>query len=1327
MRRTIGLNGEWDFMPDFAGLPPEEVVRTFQPENRKLSVPSSWRWMIDSGQSFQPYDLFGYPHPWNEAQSGVISRRFDIHREGEERVVLIFRGLLQAWAIYVNGQPAAAGEEGFLPLEVDVTSLVHEGDNNELRIWCGPFSRVETPAGSRQVTPSGSWFGNLARGPWQDVLLEYRPPAALKDVLIRTSHRQNMLSVSVSAGAAPGGALDGCEMTASVLDGDLPVKDLGASRLDGAGEASFEAHWPAARRWSPADPHLYTLQVDLRRSGKVLDSLVTRFGFREVWLDGPNFILNGVRINLRGDAWHYQGFVQQTREYARSWYRACQAAGLNFIRLHAMPYPSFYLDVADEEGMLIVDESAIYGSGKAIQADHPQFIAACRSHLAALVRRDRNHPSVVIWSMQNEMRWVDGRDGYKAAMGSLTRVIKDLDPTRPVSYDGDNRLVDPASQEIISMHYNIDGPVASWGREKPLIFGEHGPYHYVSPQAAAAFGGPEAYGSFERALEAIGLSERLFLEYARREGVTGVTPFNFIYYSTWPMPDEDLSLAWADLAAPGPKPGRIPAHSLSANNGLLPQGYPLVRLNPAATGLEAACKPVTIIPDQLNTAFYGGESVQRSFSIYNDTECPVQATLTYHLRGADGDLLAYGHDHFRQEPGERCTWEEIFFFPEVLEPERVTLWLELEHDDQLISQMELTYRVAPRVWKTEFSGPGVPRRIRVAYAGNERGYAMLSSLVPGIVRLKSITQQSLQKVHFLVLGPGVNGSPDALQPLLDGFVSRGGFLLVLEQERLALGDLTFSGRGFSLAWPSLPEHPILKGLSAEDLRFWGPDNPFAPDPVGLVANAFNRPTTGNFEPLLECGAGDFGWGGLLWTPLLLYHLGAGQAVFSQVELTRWFDTAPAAARLVNNLLEYGFAACDSPGSQNDLLETYLLTETGSPVDDLAEAFGLIFQRVRSLGRLPDRGLVVVDPAAIDSAAAVELHAWVARGGRAVVLPADPDQVPLLELLTGREVDLVEAPVYQLGAVPGPLTRGLAPFDLDWIEKVTYTPPPHANTVIGQYALEIERATPLLQSLDNPWEDFFVHGLDAEYVKMAIAAHHRRQSSLPYTYAAVLNQGDGLLVLIQVRCPPGNDKARRLYTRLLDNLGAQIDTPLLRTRKAESEEGLDGIMALAVEPHLDEAAMLAYFTAPDYLLNNLGEGVFGWMKRIDRTGGALTVPASAGKTWFLTAFIESAANHDPSQRAAGEVPDPSIVPDLSLEINCPFDLYVNGRCFAHTSDAPQGALKIEDVLLRQGAGPDSNRFVLVCRAPAVEDITLKAWFVSKFGEPLAGLRYLLTLD
>ncbi len=544
MRRTEILNGDWDFAPDHAGLGPAAALAAARWADRPVSVPSSWRWSIAPGLSFQPYDLFGYPKEWNEIQSGILRRTFTVDPPPDApRVVLVFKGILQKFALFVNGTLLAEGEESFLPIEVDVTATVRKG-TNEIAAWCGPFESRETPAGRKLLAPNGSWFAQLARGLWQDVLLEYRPAVSIDDACIRTSVRGASIEVEITVGTTSARPVTSL-VSIEVLDDQSSVLAWEAGTVTAApgipATVRTRRKWDSAVPWSPENPHLYTLRVTCDGKGG-RDIRTFRFGFREVWLEGHRFILNGTPVFLRGDAWHYQGFVMQTPEYARAWYRMCRETGINVVRLHAMPYPEFFLDAADEMGMLIIDESAIYGSSKITQCDDPAFIRKCRAHLRGLVRRDRNHPSVVIWSVQNEMRWVDGRDGWRDAMNGLVSAMRELDPGRPVSFDGDNRLVDPRDAEILSMHYTIDGTVARWTREKPLIFGEHGAWHYVSPQVCAGIVGPEAFTDFEACMDAIGLQEKLFIEYARRHEVTGITPFNIVNYSMQAMPPRDVLL-----------------------------------------------------------------------------------------------------------------------------------------------------------------------------------------------------------------------------------------------------------------------------------------------------------------------------------------------------------------------------------------------------------------------------------------------------------------------------------------------------------------------------------------------------------------------------------------------------------------------------------------------------------------------------------------------------------------------------------------------------------------------------------------------------------------
>ena len=1318
MNKPICLNGEWDFMPDYTSRSPEEAL-TQARWQEKIRVPSSWRWSIDLDADFQPFDLFGYPKEWNQAESGLLRRTFQADWEINQRPYLVLEGVLQRYAVFLNGYKLAESSESFLPLEIDLTGVARSGKENELTVWCGPHEHIETPAGRKLLAPNGSWFAQMGRGIWQDVFLEIRPDIAINDVFIKTSTRNKVIEVSVNLlnqRVLPPKASYPCLLMAQIWDGDRVVRQFIPQKVNlrsGSTKLIFYENWPDPILWSPENPHLYKLMIELVDANGTLDMYIQRFGFRESWFEGQKFFLNGTRVNLRGDAWHYQGFAQQSKEYALNWYKLCRQTGINFVRLHAMPHPRCYLEAADEAGMLIVDESAIYGSNKLVQADHPVFLEHCQEHLRTLVRRDRNHPSVILWSMQNEMRWVDGRDGYRVAMDRLTRAIKELDTSRPVSYDGDIRLVEEADPEIISMHYNIDGTIAGWERNKPLIFGEHGPWHYISPQVCSHLIGPRAYLDYKACLEGIGLDEELFIQHARREAVTGLTPFNIVHYNAWSLLPKDTPLEWDDLSRPGPKPRRIPAHALTLNNGLVTG--PLFNPNPSYAFIQRAFKPVTIHADQLDNSFYCNRGIQRSFSIYNDTEQAAEARLTFTLTAGNGSPLDSGQVEFKHQPGERHAWEYRLDLPEVSVREGLCLTLELYHSGQPVHRLEQTYWIYPQNLLTAQIDT---QDKTIAYLGTDESFALLSALLPGLKRLRSSDDELLASADVLLIGKNYAGKVKDTQDDLQEFLSRGGFVLVLEQNTFAPGELTLQERTFFRAFINLPGHPAFNGLTDEDLRFWHPENIHSPEARGLACRAFNKPTQGDMAILLECGAGDFGWGGLLWTPMLEYTHGAGRLLLSQLELVENFPRLPQAAILLRNLLAYALQV--EPLQRQTV---GLLAEEASPVVEFLELLGVEYQRIapRSLSSFDLHNWPLVVDASILSQVAPRLHKLAQGGARVLVFPARPGQEEALSKLAGSPVALQVAPVYQLQPTADPLAWGISAHDLYRIEKVTYTPDDHQNTVIAEYALQAQGCEPVFQDVHNPWAEFFVHKRDAEYQKVAIATQVEQHGFQPSPYAAVFRFGEGLVAFSQINLAM-DDKTRRIYTRLLANLGGAIRTPLLEAVKTDADYGIEAFMGLPVQPGQDEAAMQAYFSDPHFSLNNLGEGVFGWMKRVERRDGAISLPESAHKTCYLTVFVDSELNRDPSRRASNDLPDSSIVPDLFLEINCAFKLFINGELRANQEEPPESVIKVNDVTLHQGI----NRLALVCRSRE-GDVRLNAWFKSKSGEAVRGLRYRLTLD
>jgi len=1294
MRKQTCLNGEWNFTPFYDGFEPGEALDSPAPE-AVIRVPSSWRFRLAGSPErtypCQHYNLFDYPEEWNAADTGLLTRFVGARRQNGRRLRLVFHGILQSYRIYVNGRLALRGCEGFLPVEVDVTDFLPEDAAGfELAVWCGPFPTVMAVYGKKRVAPDGTWFAGMARGIWQDVFLEELPETHAGDCRVVTSTREKSIRIEAEIVNRSRGAKR-LAVRASILDGGETAKILESEQIPVAAgetaEAALSAPWPDAVCWSPEIPHLYGLKIAILDGGGETDLWETRFGFREVWAEGHKFFLNGKRMNLRSDAWHYQGFVQQTKAYALNWYRLAKESGINFIRLHGMPYPALYLEAADEAGMMLIGESAVYGSAKSIQADDPEFLENCRKHLEGVMRRDRNHPSIVMWSMQNEMRWVDGRDVYKRHIRPLMDAMERLDGTRLISCDGDNRLLDPKDFQVVSMHYNIDGTVAAWDKKLPLVFGEHGKWHYISPQVASDFVGQAAYRGFADAQRNLGLSEAMFIEYARKEEVTGVSPFNMVNYMMNAMPETDRFPADGDITAPGPHPRRIPAFSAPLNNGFYESEKPFCP-NEAQPFVKEAFAPVAVFADEYNDSFYAGETVTRRFTAYNDTSSDRDGLVRCRVcTGAEA--LSESENHFFHPAGEAYAFETGFQTPDVSERETVTLLAELFHDGVKAAACAKEYRIYPSSLKTE---PLPVEGRAFAYAGGEDGFRTVKALVPGAVRLERVTETALENTDVLIFHKNPKEKPSVLRPVLENFALRGGVIVMLEQDSFAFGAPELSGKKFPAAFVNDADHPILRGLGDADFRFWDGANPFGPACRGVTANAFKKPADGGCRILLECAEGDFGWGGLLWTPLAEYNIGGGKLVLCQLDIIRNYDAVPQAALLLRNLLEYAGAAGKGRG-----------------------------------GAAYDKKALVLPAAGIENEDIPELRRDMENGAALLVTCAEPEDAPKLSALAGKPVGVERAEAYQVIGTGHPLVRGVSDHDLYGLEFVTYSAPTSAglsNRVVCGCAVSADGAEALLRNARNPWKEFFVDGLDMEPLKMRAAAMAERAPAPDRCYGFALPVGMGLLVVSQVK-NSGHEKETRFYGRLLANLGAEAQTDVLASVKDERDFGFPMVMAKKYDGAFPAEEMTAHYAARDYRLNNLGEGVYGYFRKYAKKDGFIRLGDGNGGVFFVTLFIESEVNRNPLRREEGTLPDPTIVPDLLIQTNASLTVWLNGAVLREFEN-PGGEtaeIKAADCALDRGL----NNLLIVCRRKGPGDILLNAVFLNKYGDPAEGLKHHLTLD
>ncbi len=421
-------------------------------EESVISLDGTWR-ATPAGQTERDLPV---PAMWERIKGlgGVAQmtyrRRFDVPEAfAGQRVVLRFDAVGDGAEVWVNGQHAGGFVNPALPSEVDITGLVAvPSRDNQLEVRVKDDSHYSVPRPSSDWRDRRTWIprgigAHNRKGLIQSVSLRGRPAVQVADVRVQTSVRRKRLTVVYELFNSRPDTVR-AELTGTVRPaaGGAVVLRLPPQTVELPGYVTTTVTVTAAvpdsvTLWQPDHPALYTLRSLLSAAGgQRLQRVDTRFGFREVWFEGVHFRLNGIRCNLRGESPSYADpTLFATREAATEMVQRCQRANFNVLRFHAVPAPPHVLDVCDELGMLVIDESGIYASWHMLMPDHPEFMDRCREHLTRWVRRDRNHPAVVLWSAENEGLNVNHLSA--AQLAEYRRVIDAHDGTRPVIFDGD--------------------------------------------------------------------------------------------------------------------------------------------------------------------------------------------------------------------------------------------------------------------------------------------------------------------------------------------------------------------------------------------------------------------------------------------------------------------------------------------------------------------------------------------------------------------------------------------------------------------------------------------------------------------------------------------------------------------------------------------------------------------------------------------------------------------------------------------------------------------------------------------------------------------------
>lgn len=409
--------------------------------------------------------------------SGLTSRTYErsvtVPSAWSGRIVKVEFGAVNFIAdVYVNGQHVANHVGGWNPFAVDVTSRVAAGSSFQLRVVVrGPRNAPIMAADGKFRWPIGAWSnrGGIA----DDVWLRAYGKVHVEDSYIRTSWRAKTLemrwtvrngdsrsrTVSVRGAAArPGGATECSLASASV------TLAAGERRV-----VTATVPWANATPYWPDAPALYHLASTVVEGTTTVDRETRRFGFREIWIDGNQYRWNGVRINLYGDyqslgdTWYPTGTGHPPAAWPTTVDRI-KAMNIRCVRFHHEPPPAYILDVADEKGLLICDESPNYGREHLMGTDQAAYIANTKTWIGPWIRSHRNHPSVYIWSATNEMSYPHLGAFPTWMLRELGDVIRQHDDTRPVCYDGDDKVTDTTLNYHYPEYYNRQptGSIYGW-------------------------------------------------------------------------------------------------------------------------------------------------------------------------------------------------------------------------------------------------------------------------------------------------------------------------------------------------------------------------------------------------------------------------------------------------------------------------------------------------------------------------------------------------------------------------------------------------------------------------------------------------------------------------------------------------------------------------------------------------------------------------------------------------------------------------------------------------------------------------------------------------
>ena len=471
------LNGTWSFcFAENPALTPSGFEATGFDDSSwdRIPVPSTWQ-LLGYGRPHYTNVIFPFPidppHVPTDNPTGAYRCMFRIpDNQAENRQILRFDGVDSAFHLWINGTLVGFSKGSRLQAEFDITPYIQLGDNL-LAV------KVYQWSDGSYIEDQDMWW---LSGIFRDVTLISLPPTHIYDIRVRTELDENYTDATLDVAVELHGPIDGQTVETVLIDAAgnevLPPSECTADDNNAPSIRLLTSDIRHPELWTAETPTLYTLLVTLKdAAGTVIESVPQRIGFRSVEIKDSVFLVNGKPVKMKGANRHdHHPDLGETIPYASMLEDVLlmKQHNLNAVRTSHYPNDPRFYDLCDEYGLYVIDECDLESHGFDYQPPDiptklPEWEAAFVDRMDRMVQRDKNHPSIIMWSLGNE-------SGYGRNHAAMAQRGRELDPTRPIHYEGDREA---ETADVVSRMYTpVDGVIAEGRKrktDKPFVLCEY--------------------------------------------------------------------------------------------------------------------------------------------------------------------------------------------------------------------------------------------------------------------------------------------------------------------------------------------------------------------------------------------------------------------------------------------------------------------------------------------------------------------------------------------------------------------------------------------------------------------------------------------------------------------------------------------------------------------------------------------------------------------------------------------------------------------------------------------------------------------------------------